>query len=189
VALDAERYVREADLRFALVQVNERAEVIALYGGETDEKDYLNREFDQVLSMMRRLVSGITRLTWVTAGYGWFTIVAPFIVASPGYFLGDMSLGGLMLAFGAFNQVQQALRWFVDNFSTIADWQATLLRIASFRLALVELDKIGAETGRIELVPTARDRLVFDEIGIASPMSCTRLSEKHVVINPLERFL
>jgi putative ATP-binding cassette transporter len=189
VALDAERYEREADLRSALVRVNERTNVIALYGGETDEKDYLNREFDQVLSMMRRLVSGITRLTCVTAGYGWFTIVAPFIVASPGYFAGDMSLGGLMVAVGAFNQVQQALRWFVDNFSTIADWRATLLRVASFRLALVELDKIGGETGRIELVPTAGDRLVFDEIGIASPTSCMRLSERHVIINPSERVL
>ncbi len=124
VELDAERYAREADLRFALVRVNERAEAIALYGGETDEKDYLNREFAQVILMMRRLVSGITRLTWVTAGYGWVAIVAPFIVAAPGYFAGSMSLGGLIMAVGAFNQVQQALRWFVDNFSTIADWRA-----------------------------------------------------------------
>jgi vitamin B12/bleomycin/antimicrobial peptide transport system ATP-binding/permease protein len=189
IALNAERYAREADLRSGLVRVNERTEAIALYGGETDEKDYLNREFDQVLSMMRRLVSAITRLTWVTAGYGWFTIVAPFIVAAPGYFAGDMSLGGLMMAVGAFNQVQQALRWFVDNFSAIADWRATLLRVASFRLALLEMDRLGHEAGRLELVPTADERLVFDEIGIASPGGCTRLSEKHVVINPGERIL
>jgi vitamin B12/bleomycin/antimicrobial peptide transport system ATP-binding/permease protein len=189
IALNAERYAREADLRFALVRVNERTEAIALYGGETDEKDYLNREFDQVLLMMRRLVSGITRLTWVTAGYGWFAIVAPFIVAAPGYFAGSMSLGGLMMAAGAFNQVQQALRWFVDNFSTIADWRATLLRVASFRLALVGMDKLGGDIGRIELVPTAVDRLEFDQIGIALPERCTRLSEKHVVINPGERVL
>ncbi|MDQ6704146.1 MAG: ABC transporter ATP-binding protein/permease, partial [Pseudomonadota bacterium] len=189
IALNAERYAREADLRFALVRVNERTEAIALYGGETDEKDYLNREFDQVLSMMRRLVSAITRLTWVTAGYGWFAIVAPFIVATPGYFAGDMSLGGLMMAVGAFNQVQLALRWFVDNFSLIADWRATLLRVASFRLALVQMDQLGGETARIELVPTADDRLVFDQTGIASPGGCTRLSEKHVMINPAERVL
>jgi putative ATP-binding cassette transporter len=85
--------------------------------------------------------------------------------------------------------VQQALRWFVDNFSTIADWRATLLRVASFRTALVELDKIRDQTGRIELVRTADDRLVFEEVGIASPTSCTRLSEKHVVIDPSERVL
>jgi vitamin B12/bleomycin/antimicrobial peptide transport system ATP-binding/permease protein len=189
IALNAARYAREADLRFALVRVNERTESIALYGGETDEKEYLNREFDQVLSMMRRLVSGITALTWVTAGYGWFAIVAPFIAASPGYFAGDMSIGGLMVAVGAFNQVQQALRWFVDNFSTIADWRATLLRVASFRRALLQMDKLGSETGRIELVPTTDDQLVFDQIGIASPERCTRLNEKHVMINPAERVL
>ncbi|HUB64613.1 MAG TPA: ABC transporter ATP-binding protein/permease, partial [Methylocella sp.] len=189
ITLDAERYAREADFRFALVRVNEHTQAIALYGGETDETEYLNREFDQVLLMMRRLVSGITRLTWVTAGYGWFTIVAPFIVAAPGYFAGDMSLGGLMVAVGAFNQVQQALRWFIDNFSTIADWRATLLRVASFRLALVEMDKVGSETGRIELVPTADDQLVLDQVGIAAPAGCTRLSERHAIINPAERVL
>jgi putative ATP-binding cassette transporter len=189
IALNAERYAREADLRSGLVRVNERTEAIALYGGETDEKDYLNREFDQVLAMMRRLVSAITRLTWVTAGYGWFAIVAPFIVAAPGYFAGDMSLGGLMMAVGAFNQVQSALRWFVDNFSLIADWRATLLRVASFRLALLEMDQLGGETGRIEIVPTADDRLVFEQVGIASPAGCTRLDEKHVMINPAERVL
>ncbi|MCL2453034.1 MAG: ABC transporter ATP-binding protein/permease, partial [Alphaproteobacteria bacterium] len=189
IPLNAERYAREADLRFALVRVNERTESIALYGGEADEKDYLNREFEQVLLMMRRLVSGITRLTWVTAGYGWFAIVAPFIVAAPGYFAGDMSLGGLMMAVGAFNQVQQALRWFVDNFSTIADWRATLLRVASFRLALLNLDKLGVETGHIELIETDEDQLVFDEVGIASSGGCTGLSEKHVTIHPGERVL
>jgi vitamin B12/bleomycin/antimicrobial peptide transport system ATP-binding/permease protein len=189
ISLDAERYAREANLRFSLVRVNERTEAIALYGGEMDEKDYLNHEFDQVLLVMRRLVSVIAHLTWVTASYGWFTIVAPFIVAAPEYFAGSMSFGGLMMAVGAFNQVQQALRWFVDNFSTIADWRATLLRVASFRLALLEMDKVGGETGRIELVPTADDRLVFDQIGIASPTACMRLSERHVMISPGERVL
>jgi vitamin B12/bleomycin/antimicrobial peptide transport system ATP-binding/permease protein len=131
--------------------------------------------------MMRRLVSGITRLTWVTAGYGWFTNVAPFIVAAPGYFAGDMSLGGLMMAVGAFNQVQQALRWFVDNFSTIADWRATLLRVASFRLALVEIDKLGSKTGRIELVPTTDDRLVFGDVGLGDAESRGTLNESALV--------
>jgi vitamin B12/bleomycin/antimicrobial peptide transport system ATP-binding/permease protein len=118
--LNAEHYAREANLRFSLMRVNERAEAIALYGGEADEKNYLNSEFDRVLLIMRQLVTGLTRLTWVTAGYGWFAIVAPVIVASPGYFAGDQSFGGLMVAVGAFNQVQQALRWYVDNSSLVA---------------------------------------------------------------------
>jgi len=43
----------------------------------------------------------------------------------------------MMMAAGAFNQVQSSLRWFVDNFPTIADWRATLLRVASFRRVLI----------------------------------------------------
>ena len=94
---------------------------------------------------MRKLVTGVMRLTWGTPGYGWFAIVAPILVAAPGFFGGDMTIGGLMVVVGAFTQVQQALRWFVDNFNTIADWLATLRRVASFRRALVDMDKLGHE--------------------------------------------
>jgi putative ATP-binding cassette transporter len=50
-----------------------------------------------------------------------------------------------MMAAGAFNQVQSSLRWFVDNFSTIADWRATLLRVADFRRAVLECDAIAPD--------------------------------------------
>ena len=57
--------------------------------------------------------------------------------------------GGLMMVVGAFNQVQQALRWFVDNFSRIADWRATLLRVVSFRRALIGLEEDASTGGNI----------------------------------------
>ncbi|WP_245257431.1 ABC transporter ATP-binding protein/permease [Methylocapsa acidiphila] len=189
VRLNAERYAREADLRVALVRVNEHANGIAIHAGESDEKAHLHGELDKVVAMMRRLVSAATRLAWVTAGYGWFAIIAPFIVASPGFFSGDLSLGGLMVAVGAFNQVQQALRWFIDNFSTIADWRATLLRVASFRQALVEMDKLGHKTGQIERLEASDGKLTFDNLGVAAPAGCTALSETHISIAPGERVL
>ncbi len=91
----------------------------------------------QVLAATRRIVLGHTNLTWVTAGFGWVTLVAPILVAAPLYFTGKVSFGGLMMAAGAFTQAQSSLRWFIDNFSVIADWRATLLRVASFRHALI----------------------------------------------------
>src|SRR6516225_1266972 len=45
IGLDAERYAREANLRFALVRANEEIEGITIYGGEADEKGHLNRVF------------------------------------------------------------------------------------------------------------------------------------------------
>jgi putative ATP-binding cassette transporter len=110
IQLNSEHYAREADLRFALVRLNEHSDSVALYGGERDEKRRLTTELEKVLRVMRQIVSASTRLTCITAGYGWFTIIAPIVVASPGYFGGDLSFGGLMMVVGAFIQVQQALR-------------------------------------------------------------------------------
>ena len=61
------------------------------------------------------------------------------MIASPVYFAGDLTFGGLMMAAAAFTQVHSSLRWFVDNIGAIADWRATLMRVASFRLALIRI--------------------------------------------------
>jgi putative ATP-binding cassette transporter len=187
--LGAERYARESDLRFALVHVNEQREAIAVYRGEAEEEGRLRKEFDRLLVVLRRLIGATTRLTWVTAGYGWFTIVAPIIVAAPAYFGGNLSFGGLLMAVGAITQVQQSLRWFVDNAGAIADWRATLARVGDFRQALPEIDKIGDEASHIELVATAEDKLVFDDLGVTSPSGCTSLNEAHVEMAPGEHVL
>ena len=134
---NAERYQRESELRYSLMQVNQHLPAIAEAAGEEEAQARIGNDLDAVLAAMGRLVIGLTNLTWVTSSYGWLSLVAPILAAAPAYFAGDLSFGGMMMAAGAFNQVQSSLRWFVDNFSTIADWRATLLRVASFRRALM----------------------------------------------------
>jgi len=137
----------------------------------------------------RRIVGATTRLSWITSGYGWFTIVAPILVAAPTYLTGGMSFGELMLVVGAFNQVQTSLRWFVDNFPSIADWRATLLRVASFRGALVTMDSLGESTSRIDLEETESPAIRLDELQVAAPAGAICLSERHVNLAPGERVL
>ena len=134
---NAARYQRESELRYSLMQVNQNLPDITRHHAEDEAARRIERNLAAVLKAMRRLVWGLTDLTWVTSGYGWLTLVAPILVAAPAYFAGDISFGGMMMAAGAFIQVQSSLRWFVDNFPTIADWRATLLRVASFRRALI----------------------------------------------------
>ncbi|MEY2616991.1 MAG: vitamin B12/bleomycin/antimicrobial peptide transport system ATP-binding/permease protein [Verrucomicrobiota bacterium] len=189
INLNSERYSREADLRFALVRLNEHTDSITLSGGEQDERKRLNIELERVLDIMRRIVSATTRLTWITAGYGWFTLIAPILVAAPGYFGGDLTFGGLMMVVGAFIQVQGSLRWFIDNFSTLADWRATLLRIASFRQTVLTMDGLGATSNRIEFEQTKDGRFIFEHLEVATPTGCTSLSEQHVEIAPGEHVL
>src|SRR5258708_11797580 len=133
---------------------------------------------------MRRFVNASRRLPWITAGYGWFTSIAPILIAAPGYFGGDLSFGGLMMVVGAFVQVQGSLRWFIDNFNTLADWRATLLRIASFRETVLTMDGLGATENRIEFVEAVGGKLTLDNLEVATPTGCTSLSEQHVEIAP-----
>jgi vitamin B12/bleomycin/antimicrobial peptide transport system ATP-binding/permease protein len=184
---NAERYAREADLRFTLVRVNEHIDAIALSAGEADEARRIEVDFAAVLLAMRRLVTGVTNLTWITAGYGWFTLVAPIIAAAPLYFAGNLSFGGLMLASGAFMQVQSSLRWFVDNFSTIADWRATLVRVASFRLAVLSTDELHDVESRVAFIDGEPGRISIDNLKIASHAGCTKLQETHVEVRSGER--
>src|SRR5579883_2151483 len=174
---NARRYAREADLRYTLVRVNEHIDAITLAGGEADEARRIELDLAAVLAAMRRLVTGLTRLTWVTAGYGWFTIIAPILVAAPLYFQGSLTFGGLMMAAAAFTQLQSSLRWFVDNFSTIADWRATLLRVASFRRAVIATDVLHHVESRIAVEEGAPGTLEVDHLEIASPSGCTLLEE------------
>ena len=193
---NASRYAREADLRYTLVRVNEHIDAITLAGGEADEARRIELDLAAVLTAMRRLVTGLTRLTWVTAGYGWITQVAPILVAAPLYFAGDLSFGGLMMAAAAFTQLQSSLRWFVDNFSTIADWRATLLRVAVFRRAVMGTEVMHRTESRIEFIDsdtTGNDEgeqvLVIDRLEIASPSGCTRLQGGRLEIKPGEHVL
>ena len=186
---NAERYAREADLRFSLVRVNEHIDAISLAAGEADEARRIKGDLAGVLAATRRLVSGLTNLTWITAGYGWFTLVAPILVAAPLYFAGNLSFGGLMMAAGAFNQVQSSLRWFVDNFSTIADWRATLLRVANFRRAVITVDALHDVESRITFVEGAPGKIGIEDLEIASPAGCTMLEESKVEVTAGERIL
>jgi putative ATP-binding cassette transporter len=144
VPRNAQRYQRESELRAALMRTNEHILTVQARGRSlvTARRKILDR-LNGVLAATWRLVFGLTNLTWVTAGYGWLMLVAPILVAAPAYFAGALTFGGMMMAVGAFNQVQLSLRWYVDNFSSIADWRATLLRVAEFRRALIACDALG----------------------------------------------
>lgn len=182
VRRNADRYASEAELRFALVRVSEHVDGIALAAGEGDERRHLEAQLGHVMTAMRRLVRGLTRLHWVTAGFGWITGIVPILVAAPLYFSGKATFGGMMMAAAAFTQVQGSLRWFVDNFGAIADWRATLLRVANFRAALAGAEPRQDEAGRIEYVDGAPGAMAFEDLEVATPVRRVVLQEPRVVV-------
>ncbi|HLP67227.1 MAG TPA: ABC transporter ATP-binding protein/permease [Rhizobium sp.] len=193
--INAERYAREADLRFSLMRTNENLEAIALARGEENQRQRIHSKIDDVVALIRQLAMALTNLTWVTAGFGWLALVVPTLIASPAYFAGTMSFGELMMSAAAFNQVHSALRWYVNNFDSIADWKATLLRVMSFRAALVDMDDFHPEGSEVLLERGTAEQLAFRSMTIcAKPNgnSCEhafRLREPDPVINFGERVM
>ena len=189
IALNGERYAREAEFRFALVRVNESGESIALHGGETDERRHLETALEAVVDTMRRISSSLAHLTWITSGIGWLSLVVPILVAAPAYFGGNLTLGGLIMVAGAFTQVQLALRWFVDNFSRLADWRAAVHRVARFREALDNLPAIEAGAEEIKRGLHPQGHLAFEGVRILLPDGHIVIDDATVSITPGERVL
>ena len=76
------------------------------------------------------------QLGWFTSFYGQVAIIFPFLVASPRFFSGAMPLGGIFQIASAFGQVQGALSWFINAYSSFANWKATVDRLTGFTEAL-----------------------------------------------------
>lgn len=189
IALNGERYAREAEFRFALVRVNESGESIALHGGEKDEQRHLEAALAAVVDTMRRISSSLAHLTWITSGTGWLSLVVPILVAAPAYFGGSLTLGGLIMVAGAFSQVQGAMRWFVDNFSRLADWRAAVHRVARFREALDNLPAVEAGAEEIKRAPHPDGHLAFEGVRVLLPDGHIIIDDATVSIAPGERVL
>jgi putative ATP-binding cassette transporter len=93
------------------------------------------------------------------------------------------------MAAAAFTQAQSSLRWFVDNFSTIADWRATLLRVASFRQALTTAAEGHDFETSIAYVDGDAGTMTIEDLEVASPDGGEQLKERSIVIHPGERVL
>lgn len=155
----------EADFRVHLVRVREYSESIALDRGEPVERQHLGDRFGAVLDNYWKLIKAQKRLIWFTNGFGQAATVFPFIVAAPRFFSGAIQLGQLMQIVSAFDRVQGALSWFVDNYDALAAWRATTDRITSFEESFQALQAAPLESAQA----TEADELQIDTLDLALP--------------------
>jgi len=136
VRLNFDRQQYEANYRFSLVRFRENTEGVALYGGEADEFRSFRRRFEHVVGNWWGIMRRQKRMAYFTNGYGLGAWIVPSIVAAPRYFRGELGLGGLMQTTQAFQQVQDALSFFIQSYKELAAWSAVVERLAGFERAL-----------------------------------------------------
>ena len=145
----------EADFRYALVQVRDHAEAIALARGEAAEGRRLRQRFAAIAANWSDLIRYTKRLTWFSAGYDQLASVFPLLAAAPRFFANELQLGGLMQTAQAFGQVQGSLSWFIGAYAGVAEWRATVSRLAGFRAAVERAAPPGT-TAQRPLQPALR---------------------------------
>lgn len=122
----------EANFRFGLIRVREHAEAVALYRGEVQERAQLTARLNDIRRNWWDIMRVTKKLNIAVNFYGQFANIFPMLVSAPRYFSGAISLGVLMQISNAFGQVQDALSWFINAFTTLASWKASVNRLAGF---------------------------------------------------------
>ena len=169
VRLNFDRQRYEADFRFSLVRFRENTEGVALYRGEPDEFRGFRALFEAVVGNWWGIMRRQKRLTSFTSGYSQGAWIVPSVVAAPRYFRGELGLGGLMQTVGAFNQVQDALSFFVVSYKEIADWCAVVERLAGFERVLERMRLAAALGDGVRHVDGDDTRLTVEDVDLHLP--------------------
>lgn len=182
---DQQRY--EADFRFGLVRLRENTEGIALYKGEDGEREILGNSFQYVVKNWWGIMLRQKSLTWFTSFYGQLAVIFPFLVASPRYFAGTISLGVLVQISSAFGQVQGSLTWFVDAYTSLAEWKATVDRLTGFTATMEEHKAAGAQP--VLTRESGAPDIAVEGLRLALPQGQTLLDSVDLRIEPAQSVL
>ena len=136
VRLNFEQLKKEADLRFSLVRVRENAEAIAFYQGEQRESDQIKGRFMEAFDNFKRLIFWELNLNILTNAYEFIPFVLPAIVVAPGIFAGELEVGKVTEAQGAFIRVFFSLNLIVARFQSLSTFVAGVDRLHTFSESL-----------------------------------------------------
>jgi putative ATP-binding cassette transporter len=180
-----------ASFRFGMTRLREHAESVAFYGGEETERRGLMMRFNSVWENWWQLMRNQKKLSWFINFYQQIAIIFPFIVAAPRYFSGAIDLGTLMQIGDAFGNVNNALSWFILNFtdqsaSNLTAWKATIDRLTGF---MESLERVDAQQSEIAVANTGGRALAIDNLAIEVPGGRRLIQRLSTRIEPGERLL
>jgi putative ATP-binding cassette transporter len=194
VSINYQQQRVEADFRFGLIRLRENAEQIAFYDGMNTERSNAQGLFMHIRDNWWRVMKYTKRLTFVLSFYGQIAIIFPLVVAAPRYFAGAFTFGVLMQISQAFGTVSDSFSWFINSYSTLVEWRATVNRLREFR-RVVEAPRLketvspATERGGINLHFVDASRLTTHDLKLALPNGVPLSEVPDIVIAPGSRWL
>ncbi|SCY87266.1 ABC transporter ATP-binding protein/permease [Microvirga guangxiensis] len=188
IPLNFEQERVEANYRFSLARLREYTEQVALLSGETAEKEGLSRRFGQIVDNYMRIVVRLIKLNSFTAAYFQANVVVPYILTAPYYFIGKITLGQMQQVVGAFSRVESALTYFIQIYTTLADYKAVLDRLTTFEGAIASAQRVGGES-KLAITQSASRELRLKNLNVGLPDGRTLMHADGLAFRPGERTL
>ena len=183
VGLNFVQQKSEADFRFAMMRMRENAESVAFYSGESHEGSVFKKRFTLLLNNFWNIIKKQKQLTWLNSWYSQIAIIFPLVVAMPRYLAKEITLGGLMQISSAFGRVQESLSYFVDMYSSIAEWQAVVERLTGFGLHMKQVKQENAQQD-LHRRPGATDAITATGMDVTLPDESAVLQNVSFTLEP-----
>lgn len=169
VRLNFEQLKKEADFRFSLVRIRENAEAIAFYRGEEQESNQVKQRFLEVFDNVKRLLVWELNLNVLTNAYEFIPFILPALVVAPAIFAGEMEIGKVTEAQGAFVRVFFSLNVVVARFQALTTFGAGIDRLFTFAefLEQTETSSDSDEPNHIQTVEA--ERLAIEHLTLETP--------------------
>jgi putative ATP-binding cassette transporter len=168
VRLNFEQLKKEANFRFSLVRVRENAEAIAFYRGEARESDQVKQRFLDIFENVKRLLVWELNLNVLTNAYEFIPFILPALVVAPAIFAGEIEVGKVSEAQGAFVRVFFSLNVVVARFQALTTFGAGISRLHRFSEFLDQTEQ-AAETGNEVIQSIEADRLAVEHLTLETP--------------------
>jgi putative ATP-binding cassette transporter len=188
IGLNFEQERVEANYRFSLARLREYPEQIAILSGEAAEKENLSHRFAQIVDNYMRIALRIMKLNTFTAAYFQANVVVPYILTAPYYFAGKITLGQMQQVNGAFSQVTSALTYFIQIYTTLADYKAVLDRLTTFEGAIASAQRVGGES-KLAVTPAPGGELRLRNLNVRLPDGTALMNANGLAFRPGERTL
>ena len=171
IDINYEQIRKEANFRFGLVRIRENSESIAFYQGEEQENQNLKRTFNEAFRNYNLLVLWEQiYLGLFTHAYDFFPYVLPAIVIAPKVLSGDLPVGKVTEAAGAFAIIFRSLNFIVQRFQSLTAFAASVDRLSTLRAYLDHPKVLSGEVINYPTIDTIeQDRLALKDITLQTP--------------------
>jgi putative ATP-binding cassette transporter len=160
----------EANFRFDLARIREFSEQIALLKGEDREIARARQVFNDVFTTVQRIIRVRTFLNSFLQFYTQISAIIPYVVVAPFYFVvKKVDFGTFNQAADAFSNVNSSMNFFVNQYTGLAAFSATIQRLSSFEDAFARARADEERQPRIEIATGDGPILSIPNLDLALP--------------------